>query len=344
MLNQQNIIDIRAAKVEDTIYSAVVDGIQKDPRTLPILILYGTEGLQHWDKHSHAPDYYPRHEELHILRTQAHLMADTIADNSAIVDLGSASLDKVIVLLDALEEQKKNVTYYALDLSYEELESTLRTLPTDKYRHVQCAALHGTFEDGLEWMKNDPQASTRPHCVLFLGSTIGNFSRSNAASFIRNMATSALTAQPDKSSILIGMDSCKLPTKILRAYTSEGVVPFAMAGLKYASTILRDGQGDEAATAIDVFQTDDWYYLSEYNHIQGRHEASYTPRNRDIRLGAPLEHVVVKKGEKVRFGYSHKYDEAERKALFSNAGVSAIQSFTDPSCDLGFYQLKLRHN
>ncbi|OJJ70182.1 hypothetical protein ASPBRDRAFT_32056 [Aspergillus brasiliensis CBS 101740] len=331
---QPTIIDIRAVKVEDSIYQAVMDGIQKDPRTLPILILYGTEGLQHWDRHSHAPEYYPRHEELHILREQAHKMADSIADNSAIVDLGSGSLDKLNILLDALEEQKKNVTYYALDLSRAELESTLRTLPTERWQHVQCAALHGTFEDGLAWIKKDAKETGRPHCALFLGSTIGNFSRDNAANFLRSMAEATCTTD-DQSSVLVSIDSCKLPTKVLRAYTSDGVVPFALAGLQYASTIIQDANSDAKGHVTEVFQSEDWYYLSEYNPVMGRHEASYTPRDRDIQLGAPLDHITVRKGEKIRFAYSHKYNSSEREELFDKAGVLPVQVWADPTCDLG---------
>ncbi|GKZ23279.1 hypothetical protein AbraIFM66951_003147 [Aspergillus brasiliensis] len=299
MLNQNTIHDIRAVKIEDSVYEAVMDGLQKDPRILPIMILYGTEGLQHWDRHSHAPDYYLRHEELQILRAQSHKIAESIADNSAIVDLGSGGLDKLEIILNALEEQKKRVTYYALDLSREELESTLHTLPSERYQ-----------------------------------STIGNFSRENAANFIRQMAESACTSPEDESSILLSIDSCKLPTKVLRAYTSDGVVPFAMAGLQHASSIIRDSSGGTEHVG-DVFQTDDWYYLSEYNPIMGRHEASYTPRERDITLGVPLHHITIKKGEKIRFGYSHKYSPTERKELFKKAGVVAVDSWTLSGCDLG---------
>ncbi|OJJ67520.1 hypothetical protein ASPBRDRAFT_78244 [Aspergillus brasiliensis CBS 101740] len=313
--------DIRAVKKEDSVYEAVMDGLQKDPRILPIMILYGTEGLQHWDRHSHAPDYYLRHEELQILRAQSHKIAESIADNSAIVDLGSGGLDKLEIILNALEEQKKRVTYYALDLSREELESTLHTLPSERYQYVQCAGLNGTFDDGLE-------------------STIGNFSRENAANFIRQMAESACTSPEDESSILLSIDSCKLPTKFLRAYTSDGVVPFAMAGLQHASSIIHDSSGGTEHVG-DVFQMDDWYYLSEYNPIMGRHEASYTPRERDITLGVPLHHITIKKGEKIRFGYSHKYSPTERKELFKKAGVVAVDSWTLSGCDLAFYQLKL---
>ena len=94
MLYRPKIIDIRSGKVEDSLRDSVMNGIREEPRTLPTLILYGREGLQHWDDHSHAPDYYLLHEELHILRSRAYEMAETIADNTAMVDLGSAQVSR----------------------------------------------------------------------------------------------------------------------------------------------------------------------------------------------------------------------------------------------------------
>ena len=76
--------------VEASIPDQVVDGLTKSPKTLPALLFYSTEGIQHWNQHSHYPDFYPRSEEIQILKKQASEMAASIADNSIVVDLGSA--------------------------------------------------------------------------------------------------------------------------------------------------------------------------------------------------------------------------------------------------------------
>jgi 4-dimethylallyltryptophan N-methyltransferase len=182
--------------------------------------------------------------------------------------------------------------------------------------------------------------------------TIGNFSRKNAATFLRGIAMHALTgtgktAEDDesKSSILVTIDSCKMPTQVLRAYTSEGVVPFALAALKYGNSILRkevggEGEGQERKTG-DVFNPDEWYFLSEWNYVLGRHEASLIPRSKDIRLGAPLDGIVVSKEEKVRFGCSYKYDQEERASLFKAAGLENVEVWSDDGCDVAFYRLEL---
>ena len=74
------------------------------------------------------------------------------------------------ILLQALEFAGKEIDYYALDLSLKELRRTLEQVP--KFEHVRCHGLHGTYDDGLEWLKL-PENSSRPKCVMSLGSSIG---------------------------------------------------------------------------------------------------------------------------------------------------------------------------
>lgn len=76
------------------------------------------------------------------------------------------------ILLQALEFAGKEIDYYALDLSLKELRRTLEQVP--KFEHVRCHGLHGTYDDGLEWLKL-PENSSRPKCVMSLGSSIGEF-------------------------------------------------------------------------------------------------------------------------------------------------------------------------
>ncbi|KAI1214324.1 uncharacterized protein F4807DRAFT_121710 [Annulohypoxylon truncatum] len=335
---QPTIIDIRHPKLEGSIYERVVDGLTNEPKTLPALLFYSAEGLRHWIHHSHGLEFYPRHEEVRILKEKAHAMASAIAHDSVVVDMGSASLDKVIYLLNALEVQKKNITYYALDLNAAELASTLEAIPTEDFHHVRFSALHGTFEDGLQWLKETPEVRDLPHCMLLLGLTIGNYSRANAAAFLRQIAEDALSGKASQSSsILVTIDSCKVPTKVLRAYTSDGVVPFALEALRYGNILL--GQGKEGKV---VFNPEEWYFHSEWNHIIGRHEASLISRCGDIKLGPPLDGVVVTREEKVRFGCSYKYDTLERETLISLAGLRNSRTWEVDGCDVAFYELKLK--
>jgi uncharacterized SAM-dependent methyltransferase len=76
----------------------------------------------------------------------------------------------VSILLRALEAAGKEVDYYALDLSLSELKRTLEQVPSFEY--VKCHGLHGTYDDGLDWLKSADH-STRTMVVMSLGSSIG---------------------------------------------------------------------------------------------------------------------------------------------------------------------------
>ncbi|PYI09155.1 ergot alkaloid B [Aspergillus sclerotiicarbonarius CBS 121057] len=328
------VLDIRQFDTEDSIRDWIIEGISKNPKELPSLILYSAQGLQHWACHSSAPSYYLRQEEMCILKSEGDEIAKNIPDGGVIVDFGSAALEKVMLLLEALERQAKNVTYYALDVSQSELVSTLKTIPMERYNHVRFAGLYGTFDDGLHWLKEDPNVRDLPHCVMFLGSSIGNFSKPEAAGFLSSITTNALRSPG--SSVLIGIDGCKEPLKVLRAYTADGVGEFTMAGLEHANSILEQRHvNGEVSPSPSAFNLDDWYYLTEWNHQLGRQEASYIPRSKDIRLGPPLDDIVVKKGERIRFAVSQKYDAQERRQLFDEAGLQEVSSWSNSDCDLG---------
>lgn len=105
-----------------------------------------------------------------MLRRSARAIAKAIPSGSMVVELGSGNLRKVQILLQALDDTGKEIDYYALDLSRQELERTLAQVPP--FRSVKCHGLLGTYDDGHEWLKK-PSISARSKCVMSLGSSIG---------------------------------------------------------------------------------------------------------------------------------------------------------------------------
>ncbi|KAK7753687.1 hypothetical protein SLS62_004309 [Diatrype stigma] len=73
---------------------------------------------------------------------------------------GLQLFEEVAHILQALEDAGKDVDYYALDLSKQELSRTLAQLPN--YKHVRCHGLLGTYDDGREWLKK-PSVASRPN-------------------------------------------------------------------------------------------------------------------------------------------------------------------------------------
>lgn len=80
----------------------------------------------------------------------------------------ASNLRKIKILLGALDAAQKHIDYYALDLDESELKRTLSAIPKGTFKHVTCSGLHGTYDDGLDWLQK-PDIRSRPKTVLSMG-------------------------------------------------------------------------------------------------------------------------------------------------------------------------------
>ena len=233
----------------------------------------------------------------------------------------NSNLRKIKILLQALDDIGKSVDYYALDLSLPELRRTLALVSPGTYTHVRCHGLLGTYDDGCAWLQH-PDNMERHCCIISLGSTIGSFARPDAASFLAKFVDvlrdrsglSICHESPSKvdSSIIIGIDGCKDKVKVSRAYNdaSGKNARFIANAMKHANSVL----------GYTMFRQDDWYVQGEWNTASGSHDQFLIPR-RDVVL---IDSVSVKAGEKILVVQSYKYDDEEKKSLWTNAHLSEM--------------------
>lgn len=205
--------------------------------------------------------------------------------------------------------------YYALDLSYNELWRTLSEVPSGTYRHVRCRGLHGTYEDGLKWLKRAENCH-RPRCIMSLGSSVGNFNLQDASKFLHGFA--AVLGQND--SILVGVDSTNLANKVFTAYNDKiGLTEqFYRNGLEHANRLL--GQS--------VFDQEDWDVIGVFNKDKRRHEAFIAPR-KDIVKG----NFLFVQGERIRIEEAYKFSSVQKSRLWRQAGLQTGATFTDSTGD-----------
>jgi uncharacterized SAM-dependent methyltransferase len=81
------------------------------------------------------------------------------------------------------------------------------------YQHVKLKGLYGTYDHALEWLKS-PKISAKPKTILWLGSSLGNFTRADVPPFLKGFRAAL---QPGDS-MLIGIDSCKEPERVFSEY------------------------------------------------------------------------------------------------------------------------------
>ena len=207
--------------------------------------------------------------------------------SGSVIELGAGSLKKTGVLLRNLasllnpsEEENKgslrSISYYALDLEHGQLVSTLNQLAETEGESVtlgngphkiSAKGICASYEDAFPYLKQGKlDTSGKKHsekkCILFLGSSIGNYSREEAVDFLTKISDTAMTAG---DSLLIGVDSCDDKARIELAYNDPSGVTasFCLNGIDHANRVL----GGKSGLSSDSFE-----YVSRYNKGEGRHE------------------------------------------------------------------------
>lgn len=100
-----------------------------------------------------------------------------------------------------------------------ELHRTLATVHKGTFKHIKCAGLWGTYDDGLEWLQR-PENASRPKAILSLGSSIGNFTPEEAIAFLSQFSNEL---RPNDV-LLVALDACQDPDKVHSAYNDKGNV------------------------------------------------------------------------------------------------------------------------
>ncbi|KAJ3534821.1 hypothetical protein NMY22_g6757 [Coprinellus aureogranulatus] len=165
---------------------------------------------------------------------------------------------------------------------------------------------------------SSPGQPTTLH-IMFLGSSIGNFSREGAASFLQSLPLRA----GEGDTLLLGLDHDNDKGKIEVAYNDKQgyTKKFIMNGLKVAGRSL----GQE-----DLFNEDDWEYVNCYNPVERRHEAFYRSKRSQV-VKCPSRDVEFQfsEGELLKVEESVKYSDTDAYTLFTNANLRPIQRWVD---------------
>ncbi|GAA6059119.1 hypothetical protein JCM10212_003866 [Sporobolomyces blumeae] len=176
---------------------------------------------------------------------------------------------------------------------------------------------------------NGAEQVDRKTSILWLGSSIGNFTRNEAVEFLRGIDLA------EGDTMLIGVDGCAEGDEIEVAYNDpEGVTrDFILEGVDVAGRTLHPSAKPGEGLCRDNFE-----YVNRWNAVLGRHEA-YIRANKtvDVPITAvagsahPEASVTIEKGELLQIEVSYKYTPSEALALFHLSGLRLIQQWTDSS-------------
>lgn len=255
-------IDYLSAENSQRVGEDVIVGLTQIPKTLPPLYFYDQLGSELFDRICTLPEYYPTRTETAILEQYASEIAQWTG-KCQLVELGSGSSLKTRLLLSAYNHL---AGYVPIDISASALENSVRELRRD-YPNLPIHGLVGTYELALEWLKIHP-VETR--LLVFLGSTLGNFSPPQCDRFF----TQVMTTLQSGDYFLLGIDLQK-PLSILEA-------------------AYNDSQGVTAAFNLNMLSHLNWRYDGNFNLDLFEHRAFYNLSHHQIEM-----HLLAKQSQQV---------------------------------------------
>lgn len=293
----------------------VLEGLSERPKRLASRWFYDERGSKLFARIMDVPQYYLTDCEREILDLRARDIVAPLADGPFdLVDLGAGDGRKTQIVLERVVGGGLDVRYVPIDISEQAVEGVVTRMASE----LPDLSIHGLvseYTDGLHWL--GAQKTGRKKLVLFLGSNIGNFNKSQARAFLRRL----WTVLDGGDHVLIGFDLKKDIDLLLSAYNDPlGVT--SEFNLNLLHRINRELDGD--------FRVEEFRHFGTYNVFSGAMESylvSLTPQR--VTIGELAQTFEFDAWEPIHTEYSYKYLESDIVALAEATGFEVVSEFRD---------------
>jgi dimethylhistidine N-methyltransferase len=284
-------------------------GLSAATATIAPKFLYDALGSKLFEAICELPEYYPTRTEAAIFERHGADMARAIGPGATMIDLGAGNCAKAASLFPLLHPAQ----YVAIDISYDFLREALDRLH-QRFPHIEMTGLGLDFSSELTL---PGQVSPTRRLFFYPGSSIGNFTPSEACDFLRRLRAEC----GDDGALLIGIDLVK-DSAVLDAAYDDALGVTAAFNLNLLNHVNLLAGAD--------FNIGDWRHRGFFNEAESRIE---------MHLEAKAE-VTVRwhggerrflQGERIHTENSYKYRQAAAVGLLGQAGFAAANVWTDPA-------------
>ena len=287
-------------------------GLTSETKFLLPKYFYDTRGSELFEKICETEEYYPTRTEISILKNLSDTISERNQEKNLIVELGSGSSFKTNYILQSFLKSRNKLYYIPIDVSDILVESS--KILIEKYKELYITGLVTFYEEGLDYIK---KVNKSPKLILFLGSSIGNFTEEEAINFMK-MLRNDITCD---DRLLIGFDLVKNRKVLLNAYNDKAGITaeFNLNILKRINTEL-DGN----------FELNKFEHKAIFNEEKSRIEMfliSKADQNAFIKnIG---QEIYFKKGEIIHTENSYKFTHEMINSLAEASGMEFSDSYTD---------------
>jgi dimethylhistidine N-methyltransferase len=294
----------------DEFLTDAIAGLTAARKTLPCKYLYDERGSHLFDDICELPEYYPTRTELAILERHIDEIADALGRGRLLIEYGSGSSLKSLLLLDHLQDLHG---YVPIDISRDHLLAAAARLH-ERYPELKILPVCADYTSRIE-LPGTVALEARK-VVFFPGSTIGNFTSEEALDFLGRVAE----AVGPGGACLIGVDLVK-DVAILEAAYDDAAGVTAAFNLNLLERMNRELDAD--------FQVDAFRHVARWNPEESRVEMHLESlRDQTVHLGGRA--IDFRVGETIWTESSHKFTRERFAALACRVGFEVARVWTDP--------------
>jgi dimethylhistidine N-methyltransferase len=293
----------------------VLSGLTERPKTLSPWLFYDQAGSRLFEEITELPEYYVTRTERQILAEHADEIVSAAAGGRdlSMIELGAGTATKTGLLLNAAVGLQGSVTYYPIDVSETALEEARARLEAE----LPEVTVEPIVADYTEGMRQNSAVSTGRRLVLYIGSSIGNFSPADAVDVLRGVRAQLLPGD----CLLLGTDMVKDKDMLLAAYDDAAGVT-ARFNLNVLERINRELDGR--------FDPQLFRHQARWNEQHSRVEMHLESlQAQKVAIGALDLDVRFSLGETIHTENSYKFTDPRVVALLARAGFRLRQQWSD---------------
>jgi dimethylhistidine N-methyltransferase len=299
---------------EHTFSGDILVGLSRNPKEISSKYFYDQRGTKLFQKIMDLPEYYLTPCEFNILKTKKEELSRLMKNESFnLVELGAGDGRKTSLLLEHFLKKELNFKYIPIDIS----ESAMKILThflNQKFPSLEAEGIVAEYFEGLKWISN---LSYHKNMVLFLGSNLGNFNKTQSRVFLHNLWNSLQHGDY----AVIGFDLKKDIELMLKAYNDSQNITREF-NLNLLKRINRELGGN--------FNLKKFRHYSNYDVFTGAMESYLVSLEaQEVFLKKVGQSFSFEAWEPIHTEYSYKYLVSDIEKLAEETGFSIEKHLYD---------------
>jgi len=296
--------------------SDVLEGLQQRPKRISSRWFYDAKGDELFQQIMKLPEYYLTRAEFSVLSEHVEdiFSGFPLTEPIQIVELGAGDGQKTRILLNYLQNTKRQFRYVPIDISKNVLTLLSKALK-DEYPEIEILPLQTDYFSALK----DPILQTGARkLVMFLGSNVGNLNEEDAYAFFSELRA----ALKPGDTVLIGFDRVKNAETILAAYNdAQGVTRAFNMNLLHRLNIELGAN----------FLLEHWEHQPKYS-VERKSALSFlrSKIKQNVHFQTLNTTIHFEENELIHTEMSRKFTQEDIQQLAENSGFEIVANFDHP--------------